>query len=41
VVTLVEPECGGDDKAILDVVVRGVGSDRVPDAYVLTRAGSF
>jgi hypothetical protein len=41
VVTLVEPECGGDDKAILEVVVRGVGSDRVADTYVLTRVGSF
>ena len=41
VVTLAEPDCGGDDKAILDVVVRGVGSDRVADAYVLTRTGNF
>jgi eukaryotic-like serine/threonine-protein kinase len=41
VVTLAEPQCGGDDKAILEVVVRGVGSDRVADAYVVTRAGSY
>jgi len=41
VVTLTEQECGADDKALLEVVVRPIGSDRVADDYVLTRSGSF
>ena len=41
VITLAEQECGADDKEILEVVVRGIGSDRVADDYVLTRTGSF
>ena len=41
VITLAEQECGADDKEILEVVVRAIGSDRVADDYVLTRTGSF
>ena len=40
-VELTEQECGSDDKAMLEIVVRAVGSERVPDDYVLTREGSF
>jgi Protein kinase domain len=41
IVELTEQECGADDKAMLEIVVRAVGSERVPDGYVLTREGSF
>ncbi len=41
VISLAEQECGSDDKEVLEVVVRPIGSDRVADDYVLTRTGSF
>jgi hypothetical protein len=41
VVVLAEGECGADDKAILEIVVRAVGSERVAESYVLTRTGTF
>ena len=41
VISLAEQECGADDKEVLEVVVRPIGSDRVADDYVLTRTGSF
>ncbi len=41
IITLGEAECGGDDKTMLDVVVRAVGGARVASDYVLTRSGDF
>jgi Protein kinase domain len=41
VVTLGEQQCGGDDTASFDVVVRSDGSSEVASDYVLTRAGTF
>ena len=41
VISLTEQQCGTDDKEVLEVVVRPIGSDRVPDDYVLTRTGSY
>jgi Protein kinase domain len=41
VIRLDEQRCGGNDATTLDVVVRPIGSDRVADAYRLTRDGDF
>jgi hypothetical protein len=41
VVVIDETECGDDDAAKLEVVVRPVGPGRVPDDYVLRRSGDF
>lgn len=40
VVTIDEQRCG-DDRAMLEVVVRATGDRRVADDYVLTRSGGF
>ena len=40
-VALNEEQCGGDDTATLEVVVRAVGDGRVAEDYRLTREGDF
>jgi Protein kinase domain len=41
VVTLGEQQCGGDEAASFDVVVRSDGPSEVTSDYVLTRTGTF
>ena len=41
VIVLTEQQCGGDETAELEVVVRAEGEDRVAADYVLTRSGDM